>query len=363
MTKNKKTIVFFSGVYLPHTGGVERYTFELATRLSDTYNIYIVTSNTENLPSFSDENGVKVLRLPTRRFLRNRLPSLKKNPEYKKLLDQILMLNIDRIIINTRFYETTFLGLKIAELKGIRPWLIDHSGGYVLQPYEKFLFRKIKKFSPKFYSVSKTNQVYLKREFNVESRGIFSNAIEEAKDFKKPKNAKLKILFAGRLMKEKGILDILNAYEKLDTKNLEFIVAGDGPLLEKLKTKYPGVKFLGRVAHETTLELFHDADIFVFPTHYHEGFPTVLLEAGANKCAVLTYDDNGGAKEIVGSENNAAIAEQLNVEDLTKKLKKLIDDEKYRKTLQENLFKRVNENYTWKKTVEKVKEAIENAKD
>ena len=80
MIRNKKTIVFFNGVYLPHLGGVERYTFELANRLKKEYNVVVVTGNTDNLKSKKDEDGVKVFRLPVRHFpKKNRLPFLKHN--------------------------------------------------------------------------------------------------------------------------------------------------------------------------------------------------------------------------------------------------------------------------------------------
>ncbi|MBR1801615.1 glycosyltransferase family 4 protein [Candidatus Saccharibacteria bacterium] len=360
MTKNKKTIVFFNGVYLPHLGGVERYTFELANRLKDAYNIYIVTSNTENLAPISIENGIKIFRLPTRKLLKNRLPSLKKSEEYKALISEIENLEIDHIIINTRFYETTFLGLDLARLKNLTPIIIDHSGGFVLKPYEKTCIKKIKSFSPKFYSVSKTNQKFLKENFNISSHGIFSNAIDSSKNFTKKSNSPVKILFAGRIMKEKGIVDLLEAYRKIKNHvNAELIVAGDGKLLKTLKEKYRGVKFLGKVSHEKTLQLFREADIFVFPTYYREGFPTVLLEAGTNKCAVVIYDDSGGARELVGGKENAALAKQKNIEDLKRKLEQLISDEEYRRSLQENLFARVNEKYTWDKTIAKIKEELE----
>ena len=165
MTKNKKTIVFFNGVYLPHLGGVERYTFELANRLKDAYNIYIVTSNTENLAPISIENGIKIFRLPTRKLLKNRLPSLKKSEEYKALISEIENLEIDHIIINTRFYETTFLGLDLARLKNLTPIIIDHSGGFVLKPYEKTCIKKNQIFLAKILFRLKNQSKILDRKF------------------------------------------------------------------------------------------------------------------------------------------------------------------------------------------------------
>ena len=361
MIKNKKTIVFFNGVYLPHLGGVERYTYELATRLKDDYDVIIVTTNTENIAPISTEDGIKVFRLPVKGFLKNRFPKFKRNEEFKVLLSEIRALKIDRIFINTRFYDTTFLGLKIAKEMGIKPAIIDHSGGYVLKAYEKAIMPRIKKYKPDFYSVSKTNQDFLRREFGIESKNIFYNAIDSRKDFKKVKNEKVRILYSGRLIREKGVIDILEAYRKIKNHvDAELVIVGDGPLLKNVKAKYKGVHFLGHINHDKVMKLFKSSDIFAFPTQYCEGFPTVLLEAGISKCAVLIYDEGGGGtKELIGGEENGAIAKRKDAEDLKRKLELLVMDDNYRKEKQENLFKRVNEKYTWKKTIKVVKEEIE----
>jgi glycosyltransferase involved in cell wall biosynthesis len=361
MIKNKKTIVFFNGVYLPHLGGVERYTYELATRLKDDYNVIIVTTNTENIAPISTEDGVKVFRLPVKGLFKNRFPKFKKNEEFKVLLSEIRALRIDRIFINTRFYDTTFLGLKIAKEKGIEPAIIDHSGGYVLKAYEKAIIPRIKKYKPVFYSVSKTNQDFLRHEFGIKSKNIFYNAIDSKNDFKKVKNERIRILYSGRLIKEKGVIDILEAYRKIKNHvNADLIVVGDGPLLKSAKAKYKGVHFLGHIDHDKVMKLFKSSDIFAFPTQYCEGFPTVILEAGINKCAVLIYDEGGGGtNELVGGEKNGAITKRKDKEDLKRKLERLIVDDSYRKEKQENLFRRVNENYNWKKTIKVIKEEIE----
>ena len=112
--------------------------------------VVIITTNTEGLAFDSVEDGVRVFRLPIKNLpQKNRLPFLKKDAEYKQFMSEIRAIEVDHVIINTRLYETTFLGLKIAKEKGIRPWIIDHSGGYVLIPYERVSFKKLSRFGLK----------------------------------------------------------------------------------------------------------------------------------------------------------------------------------------------------------------------
>jgi glycosyltransferase involved in cell wall biosynthesis len=361
MAKNK-TIAFFNGVYLPHLGGVERYTFELASRLKKDYNVIIVTANTENLPAEADEGGIKVFRLPVKNLPKNkRLPFLKKNEVYKKLVEKIENLDIDQIVCNTRFYETTLLGCKIAQKKHITPWVINHSGGYVLKPYEDYITKKVLKYRPKFYAVSKTSSKFLKNEYGVETANIFYNAISRAKDFKKPENKTVKILYAGRLIKGKGLEKLLKAFELVKNKcDVELIIAGDGPLKKLIKDDKK-IKFLGYTKHDELMQLFRKIDIFAFPTSYPEGFPTVVLEAGINKCAVIAsgIDANeemlGRRSAIIVKNDNKTI-----VKDLAAAIEKVANDSKYRKKLQDDLFRRVNEKYTCEETVKTFKQEIKN---
>lgn len=356
MIKNKETIVFFNGVYLPHIGGVERYTHELAKRLSKNYRVYIVTSNTENAMMIEDEGDVRVFRFPVRALLKNRLPILKKNDDYRKLLSAIKSLEIDHIICNTRFYETTFMGLKIAKERGITPMIIDHSGGYTLRSYEDFTIKRIAKYNPKFYSVSNNNKNWLKRTYGIESNGIIYNSVDRKKDFKKQKNEKIRILFAGRLVKTKGLMPLLSAFERLRKKyDIELVVVGKGPLMATAKAFSKHAIFLGGLRHQEVIKEFEKADIFVCPSLAAEGLPTTVLEAGINKCAIIATEWDG-IKEIVG-DDGVLIDKKAN--GLSNALEELLNNRSQIEKYQERIFKRVNNTFVWDKTIEVIEKELE----
>ena len=115
MKKSKKTIAFFNGFYIPHLGGVERYTSKVVEILKKDYNIIIVTTNDNNYPNKEELDGIKVYRLPVYSLCKNRYPFLHKNKEYRSLLEDIRKEKIDYVICNTRYYQTSILGAVISK--------------------------------------------------------------------------------------------------------------------------------------------------------------------------------------------------------------------------------------------------------
>ena len=87
----------------------------------------------------------------------------------------------------------------------------------------------------------------------------------------------------------------------------------------------------------------------------------MVLEAGINKCAVIAsgIDANeemlGRRSAIIVKNDNKTI-----VRDLAAAIEKVANDSKYRKKLQDDLFRRVNEKYTWEETVKTFKQEIKN---
>lgn len=377
MKKNKKTIAFFNGFYIPHLGGVERYTSKVVQILKKDYNIIIVTTNDNNYISKESIDGIEVYRLPVYSLCKNRYPFLKKNSEYKKLVEEIKNKNIDYVICNTRFYQTSILGSKISKIKKCPLYFIDHSSNHVTignkvldffgSLYEHYLTNKIKKYNPKFYGVSKKCNEWLKH-FDIIASGVFYNAIDDSvyKEFYKDidNGDKIIISYIGRIIKEKGIINLLDAFMNLKDKfpNMELFIAGDGNLLKEVKAKYvdSNIHFLGKLNYEEVMNLCVKTDIFVHPSMYPEGLPTSILEAGVMKSAVIATD-RGGTKEVINNGEVGLIVEE-NVSDLEEKLTYLLNNPLKLNSLKENIHNRIMQNFTWKQTAKKIKEELENEK-
>ena len=82
-------IIIFNGFYLPHLGGVERYTSNLVQKLKKDYSIVIVTTNVPNSPYYEKLDGVEIYRLPVFKLFKDRYPILKRNKSYHNLLKKI----------------------------------------------------------------------------------------------------------------------------------------------------------------------------------------------------------------------------------------------------------------------------------
>jgi len=364
-----KKVGIFCGYYLPHLGGVERYVDKLSLVLKSLgYEIVIVTSkHDDSLPSIELLNGRKVYRLPIRNFAKNRYPVPDTNYDYKKLIKKIEQENFDVFLLNTRFHLTSAIGAKMGHRLGKPVLLIDHGTGHftVNNPildffgkiYEHGLTWWIKKYVDRFYGVSEACNGWLKH-FSIKASGVFYNAVDSrdaelAKDFynnKYPKDA-LVITYAGRLIKEKGILNLLQAFsevqKKLPKQKMQLAIAGDGPLFEAIKRDYknPSIELLGRLDFEHMLALYKQTDIFIYPSQYPEGLPTSILEAGLMGCTVIATP-RGGTTEVITTEEHGIINDGSETQ-LDEATIRLVQDEATRKRFARALKKRVKEHFTW----------------
>lgn len=117
------------------------------------------------------------------------------------------------------------------------------------------------------------------------------------------------LLFVGRLIREKGIFDLLDALSHLKASiAFHLLVAGDGPEAEQIQ-KY--LTSLGLAEHvtlaghleATELEVaYHTATIFVLPT-WSEGFPTVISEAMNAGLPIVTTPIRGMADHLQEGSN------------------------------------------------------------
>lgn len=100
-------------------------------------------------------------------------------------------------------------------------------------------------------------------------------------------------LYVGRVSYEKNIEDFL----RLETSGTK-VVAGVGPLLERLREKYPDVRWLGILDRTELAKVYAAADVFVFPSR-SETFGLVMLESMACGTPVAAYPEIG-PREVIG---------------------------------------------------------------
>lgn len=139
-------------------------------------------------------------------------------------------------------------------------------------------------------------------------RGLDANLFVSKKDSKAKikKNYKINgginLLYAGRISKDKNLDFLIEIYKDLlkTRKDLNLLIAGDGPYLSELKDKtkkYNGIIYTGRLLQEELSDVYSGSDLFVFPS-ITDTFGMAVIEAQACGLPVLV-SDIGGPKEIV----------------------------------------------------------------
>ncbi len=132
------------------------------------------------------------------------------------------------------------------------------------------------------------------------------------------------ILFVGRLVREKGIFDLLQAYAKLESSlrsEVGLVFAGDGACREELaetaKRINPGTVCFPGFAHREDLAGFYAlADVLVMPTH-SDPWGLVVNEAMACGLPIIVSDVAGCSADLVEDGWNGYVVPPLDSEKLS----------------------------------------------
>lgn len=113
-------------------------------------------------------------------------------------------------------------------------------------------------------------------------------------------------LLVGRLIPEKGVLDLVEAVVLLAHRcPVQARIAGAGPLRETMLQRARDlgvadrVTLLGYLGGDALAAAYLDADVFVLPTYWGEGFATVVTEAMSVGLPVITTRMRGMADHLV----------------------------------------------------------------
>ncbi|RZL44297.1 MAG: glycosyltransferase family 1 protein [Pedobacter sp.] len=161
-------------------------------------------------------------------------------------------------------------------------------------------------------------------------------------------------IFVGRLVSDKGITELVNAFEAISKENNQIKLLLVGPLesdLDPLSIETESIiqynQSIITVGYQNDVRpYFSIANVLTFPS-YREGFPNVVMQAGAMGLPCIVSDING-CNEIIIENNNGLIIPVKNSEKLEEAMRKILENIKLRKKLQFNSRKRILENYEQK---------------
>lgn len=216
--------------------------------------------------------------------------------------------------------------------------------------YKRLAYESVDRF---LAVTEKAKQSLIKEGVKPEKISVVNMGID-IKKFKpekiKKESADINILCVARLVPEKGITDLLEAFLEIRKKNpkIKLTYVGSGPLKKDLI----GFKniYVKSVPYQKINKEYQKADIFCLPSRetktWAEQYGMCLIEAMASGLPIVTTT-SGAIPEVCGEA--ALISHHSNVDELKSNLEKLINNLDLRQHLSQIARQRARSNYDSKK--------------
>jgi glycosyltransferase involved in cell wall biosynthesis len=174
-------------------------------------------------------------------------------------------------------------------------------------------------------------------------------------------------IFIGRIVKDKGINELVEAFKKIteSNHNMELIILGSfEDELDPISTQAdfeiknnPKIKVVG--FQSDIRPYLCIADCLVFPS-YREGLPNVPMQAACFDLPIITTNING-CNEVVSDLENGLLIEPKSSDELADAMEKIYEDTELRKTLKINTRDRILQKYDQKRIWEYIIEEYQKA--
>lgn len=228
-----------------------------------------------------------------------------------------------------------------------KPIIYSVTGLGIIFSSNQFKFRMIRRLVISLYRFVSTSKSYFIFENNDDYKCFFNHEVVKSNgavikgagiDLNRfspspfPNNQT--VLFAARLLKEKGLAQLIEARKILKKEGVEFKIKVAGIIdtdvssaislnqIEKWGSEGI-IEWLGNVSNMP--ELIAECDMVCLPTTYGEGIPRILIEAASCKRAIVTTDVVG-CREIVSNHVNGLLCKPNDSESLASALKLLLAD-------------------------------------
>jgi glycosyltransferase involved in cell wall biosynthesis len=184
----------------------------------------------------------------------------------------------------------------------------------------------------------------------------------------KEEGSQINLLFVGRLVPYKCADVVIESIGRLDQaiqSKIRFTIVGDGSERNNLENRVKElnlaeiVSFAGWVHQSATLDYYRKADIFCFPSIREFG-GAVVIEAMACGLPCIVAN-NGGIGEYVNEETGfkiEPISREYLTQELTSKIKMLVEDDKLRESMSAKAIERAKE-FEWENKARKIVEIYE----
>lgn len=239
----------------------------------------------------------------------------------------------------------------VATIHGL-DWKRSKWGG-LASKYIKFGEKVAAKYADEIIVLSKNVEEYFldtyNRKTNFIPNGINKPTRKNAKIIKEKYGLEKDsyILFLARIVPEKGLHYLIDAYKKLNTDKKLVIAGGSSHTnkyleeIRKMANRNKNIIMTGFVQGEELDELYSNCNIYCLPSDI-EGMPISLLEAMSYgcRCLVSNIEEN---TQVIGKYGETFV--KGNIDDLGRKLEKLITEEKINN--QEEIAEYTLDKFNW----------------
>lgn len=354
--------------------------------MSNHYEVIGISSEGYELRDVEKEEGIRVIPIEMTRII-SPLKDLKSLYKLYKILKKE-----NPLIVHSHTPKAGIVGMLAAKLAGVPHRLHTVAGLPLMEATGKkrklldFVERLTYNCTTKIYPNSKgLCDFILKNNFakheklkviaNGSSNGIntghFDPSLFPASDQRTLKNnlgitaEDFVFIFVGRLVSDKGINELVHAFEKLSTETKTVKLLLVGPLESDLDPLNPGTlstltlnkNVISTGFQNDVRSYFAISDVLVFPS-YREGFPNVVMQAGAMGLPSIVTNING-CNEIIIEGKNGTIIPVKNSDAIYDAMKKMMSDETFRTQLQENarpmIVSRYEQKVVWEAILEEYK--------
>jgi glycosyltransferase involved in cell wall biosynthesis len=146
------------------------------------------------------------------------------------------------------------------------------------------------------------------------------------------KSKKLVFIATSRLVKAKGIGELIEAFKLVDAKDAVLKLYGDGPdaaYFKALASAFKNIQFFGHT--DNIIGQLQNADVFMHPS-YHESFGLSLVEASMCSLPIIACRV-GSIPEIVKDGISGILVHEKNVEELAEAMRLLLRNKKLREDM------------------------------
>ncbi len=331
LINDKKMIKIFRATTIP--GSLNTFCRGILKELSEKYEVVALSSPGIAMQEIQEREGVRIIAVPMERHIsplkdfkallklikvfREEKPTMVHSMTPKAGMLCMVAAWLTRVPVRVH----TFTGLVFPTSTGIKrrilmgtDWLTCRCATHVIPEGEgvksDLLQHKITKKPLKVLGYGNVRGVdmefYSRRE----------EVIRKMEELSLRDDSKFTFLFVGRIVRDKGINELVKAFLRIQDTNKDarlILVGGYEDSLDPISDEAraaikdnPAIEAVGRKGGDELLAYYAAADCYV-QTSYREGFPNTVLEAGAMGLPCIVTDINGSREIIVEGENGVIV--------------------------------------------------------